>query len=127
MEINKILGGRIKYYRDRIGMTQQELAIKVGYKNKASIARIENGSVELPASKVVDFAKALDVEVPELIKGLATEARFEFLTEEFVNDALIMIQPKPDNYLKPIMSLLIKMNDEQLEKAYTILSTMFGG
>lgn len=127
MEINKILGGRIKYYRDRIGMTQQELAIKVGYKNKASIARIENGSVELPASKVVDFAKALDVEVPELIKGLAAEARFEFLTEEFVNDTLIMVQPKPDNYLKPIMSLLIKMNDEQLEKAYTILSTMFGG
>lgn len=126
MEINRVLGGRIKYYRERINMNQQELALKVGYKNKASIARIENGSVDLPASKVIDFANALGIEVPDLIKGLADEARFEFLTEEFVGDVLSPTKPQPDNYLKPIMGLLIKMNDEQLEKAYKLLTTVFG-
>lgn len=121
MVVNKILGARIKYYREHLDMNQQELAEKVGYKNKASIARIEKGQMELPASKVVDFAKALGIEVPDLIKGLAAEARFELYADQ-VTELVSQTEPKPDNYLKPIMNLLIKMNDSQLQTTYKMMN-----
>lgn len=50
----------IKERRKALGMTQTELAEKTGYTNKSSIASIEAGKVDLPQSKILEFAKALD-------------------------------------------------------------------
>lgn len=38
---------RIKQERERIGLSQQELADKVGYTSKTSIAKIEAGKVDI--------------------------------------------------------------------------------
>lgn len=40
-------------------MTQEELADKLHYKSKTTIAKIENGTNDIVQSKVVEFAKAL--------------------------------------------------------------------
>lgn len=42
-------------------MSQDELAKKTGYSGKSMIARIERGDVDLPQSKIMLFAKALDI------------------------------------------------------------------
>lgn len=53
------IGKRIKKRREELGMTQEELAFKLNYKSKTTIAKIENGTNDIVQSKVVEFAKAL--------------------------------------------------------------------
>lgn len=57
----------IKAQRIALGMTQTELAEKAGYADKSMIAKIEKGSVDLPQSKILAFAKILDIEPGELM------------------------------------------------------------
>lgn len=45
------IGDRIKARRDELGMSQEELAHKIGYKSKTSINKIELGIQELRQSK----------------------------------------------------------------------------
>lgn len=51
---------RIKDRRKQLGLTQDELARKVGYKTKAAISRIESGDRDLNQTQISSFAKALD-------------------------------------------------------------------
>ena len=53
------LGDNILYMRKQLGLTQEELAKRVGYKSKSSINKIELGLNDIPRSKVVKFAEAL--------------------------------------------------------------------
>ena len=53
------LGDNILYLRKQLGLTQEELAQRVGYKSKSSINKIELGLNDIPRSKVVKFADAL--------------------------------------------------------------------
>ena len=48
-------------------MSQAELAKRVGYTDRSSIAKIEKGDVDLPQSKIILFAKALGVTAGELM------------------------------------------------------------
>lgn len=50
---------RIKARRVELGMTVGELAQAVGYKDKSSISKIENGRADIPQAKVAEFARAL--------------------------------------------------------------------
>lgn len=51
---------RIKARRLELGLTIEELAYRMGYKDKSSISKIENGKADIPQSKVVAFARALN-------------------------------------------------------------------
>lgn len=64
MEIYKIIKSR----REQIGMTQEELAKKLGYKSRSSINKIEIGENDIPQSKIALFAKALDT-TPAYLMG----------------------------------------------------------
>lgn len=54
-------GERIKSKREALGLSQEELAQKVGYTDRTSIAKVEAGKVDLPESKILAFADALGV------------------------------------------------------------------
>ena len=62
------LYSNIKWYRTQNGMSQSELAAKVGYADKTMISRIENGLVDLPQSKIEEFAKVFGIE-PGVLMG----------------------------------------------------------
>lgn len=49
----------IKKRRLELGMTQSDLAEKLGYSDKSMIAKIESGKVDLAQSKIIAFADAL--------------------------------------------------------------------
>lgn len=57
----------IKKRRIQLGLTQEELAEKVGYSGKSMIARIEKGDIDLQVPKVVAISKALGVEPGKLM------------------------------------------------------------
>ena len=53
------LGDRIRSRRDELRMSQEELATRLGYKSRSTIAKIESGENDLTQSKIVAFAEAL--------------------------------------------------------------------
>lgn len=55
------IGDRIRTRREELGLTQKELAERLGYKTKSSITKIEAGDNNLPITKVAKIAKALEV------------------------------------------------------------------
>lgn len=55
------VGKNIAAARKRAGMTQEELASRVGYKTKSAINKIELGIRDLPQKKIAAFADALGV------------------------------------------------------------------
>ena len=57
----------IKNRRKELKMSQEKLAELVGYTDRSSIAKVEKGEVDLPQSKIVLFAKALNIEPGELL------------------------------------------------------------
>ena len=50
------IGKKIKEKRILLGLTQEELANKLGYKSKSTINKIELGINDIPQSKVSEFA-----------------------------------------------------------------------
>lgn len=61
-------GHRIKAQREALGISQDELARKLGYQSRSSINKIESGERDLPQSKIKAIADALGVS-PSFIMG----------------------------------------------------------
>ena len=59
---------RIKSRRTELGLTVEELAHKMRYKDKSSISKIENGKADIPQSKIAAFADALQT-TPAYLMG----------------------------------------------------------
>jgi transcriptional regulator with XRE-family HTH domain len=57
----------IKNRRKELNMTQEKLAELLGYTSKAMISKVEKGQVDLPVSKVEEFAAALRTTTYELM------------------------------------------------------------
>ena len=57
----------IRARRQELNMTQQELAVRMGYKSTSTIAKIEAGRSDIPQSKILAFATALDTTVGKLM------------------------------------------------------------
>ena len=58
----------IRIQRLALGLTQDDVARMIGYKNKSTIAKIETGKSDLPQSKIADFARVLST-TPEVLMG----------------------------------------------------------
>lgn len=60
-------GKRIKERRISLGMTQEQLAEKIGYHGKSTICHIEKGDSDMSQSKIAAIAKALDTTVDYIL------------------------------------------------------------
>ena len=61
------IGDRIAERRKALGMTQDELAKRMGYKSKAAISKIETNVNDITQSTVVKFAEVLDTSINYLM------------------------------------------------------------
>ena len=71
----------IRNRRKELGMSQEELAKKVGYTSRSTIARIEKGEIDLSRSKIIAIAKALKT-TPSDLMGWSEEID-DALNEEY--------------------------------------------
>lgn len=64
-------GKRVRFYREKLGMTQKELGVRAGYANgtnpAATISKIELGQIDITQTKTAELAAALGVEPYDLI------------------------------------------------------------
>lgn len=105
------VGKNIKAARVAAGLTQEELADRVGYKTKSAINKIELGVRDLPQKKIAVFAEALgttpghlmgwDAE-PEELGGVAAEVLMDPGLLQLVQNYLAMSEA--DQYALRLMA-----------------------
>ena len=81
-------GEKIYKLRTERGMTQDELARRLGYRSRSSIAKIESGERDVPRRMIGELAKALDTDPAGLMGWGAPEedssgSGFEALAERY--------------------------------------------
>lgn len=66
------LSARIRLRREALGISQEELAQRMGYRSKSSITKLEKGINDIPHSKVEELARALET-TPAYLLGLEAQ------------------------------------------------------
>lgn len=101
---------RIKNLREQQGMSQQELAEKVGYKTASAVNKIELGLRDINQTKIALFAKALGT-TPSYLMGWTEEKNSPGAEEK---------TPRERKY-DEIISLLEALPEEKLTEALRYL------
>lgn len=99
---------RIKKRRIELGMTQEELAKKAGYKDRSSISYIEDGKKNLKQSTIVKLAEALKTTPSYLMDGYDVEAIYNQIQSMDEFDRMILINRlnKDFNHKKSMLEVL---------------------
>ena len=63
---------RIRYRREELDMSQEELAHKIGYKDRTAVSKMEAGQRQIKQSMIVKLASALDT-TPAYLMGWDNE------------------------------------------------------
>jgi transcriptional regulator with XRE-family HTH domain len=61
------LPGKLRSIRERAGLTQDELAVKIGIKHRASISGYERGDREPPLPVLLNYARLAGVNLEFLV------------------------------------------------------------
>ena len=66
------IGQRIRERRKELGLSQEELALRLGNKSRASVCTVEKGKEDLTTARVRQYADALDC-TPAYLMGWEDE------------------------------------------------------
>ena len=107
------IGDRIKQKRIEKGYSLRELAQIMGY-HHSTIGKAENGLVDLPQSRIVQFADALGT-TPSYLMGWEDEQK--------KNDALadIVLRLRTDEELLAVVQAVCNLDREKLSSLSTFL------
>lgn len=108
------LGHIIKYYRNLLGMTQDELAEKAEILDKRTISNIENGNTNVKLDNIIRISQVLGVNLDELVEG--TVKPIENLNREvkFVNKNMFSVSIEVNK--KTISMVITKESDGPYNK-----------
>ena len=111
----------IKAFRLALGWSQQELAEKVGYNDRSSIAKIESGKIDLSRSKIAEFAKVFNITPAKLMgwdddtilrKAAMEKVNSDSFLEKTVNEQRFLLSI-PDKEAQIITSYRIASPDDR--------------
>ncbi len=102
-------GIRIKIRREELGMTQEELAKKLGYKNRSSINKIELGERRLTQTKIVSIANILGVS-PLYILGMDEHTSGSIYSMTSEEQDLILAYRRADDATKQIIRKILDVD-----------------
>ena len=91
-------GEKIKQRRKELKWSLRELAERMGYNNHSTVARIESGKVDIPQSRIVQFADVLGVSVAYLMDW---EEEMEFQPVKMAERHIEMVMDEDLNDLFP--------------------------
>ena len=109
------VGENISIIRKRLGLTQEELATKMGYKSKSTINKIELGINDIPQSKIVKFAEVLGT-TPAHLMGWNDE-EIETISPE---------EPKLSEGEQMLLDLFRRVPEEQQQLVLQMIRAALG-
>lgn len=89
------IGDRIKQRRTELNMSQEELAQKIGYKDRSTISYIESGGKNFPISRIQQIADALWT-TPEWLMGWEKDIAKEQLLQSIYDRHKILFDVAQD-------------------------------
>ena len=112
------IGEKIKSRRMQLGWSQRDLASKMGYKDNSTLARIEQGKVDVSQTRVMQFAEVLGVSIAYLM---------DWEEEQKKNDiqADIILKMRTDDTFMSVVENLYKLDKDKLETINQMLKTLF--
>lgn len=109
------IGKNIMQRRKALGMTQEELAKKMGYKSKSTINKIENGTNDIPQSKIVNFAQVLETTPGALMGWEKIEKKADTITD-------VVLRMKSDSEFLELVETLNTLDSEKIRGVKQLLS-----
>ena len=104
------IGERIREKRESLGMTQEELAIKLGYAGRSSVNKVENAK-EVSMKKVKKYAEALDTSVAYLMGWEEPDIIYKVEIAEFLIEVTKMSRDK--KFVERITKYMSLMDDDK--------------
>ena len=136
------VGEKIRARREALGMTQDELAERMGYKSRSTIAKIEKDVNDVTQATLLNFAKALNTtpaylmgwedeeiqnsSIVPMISIMREDGMFVNLVEEFAMkkdklQPLVSMMCADDEFLEMVWSLA-NLDDSQRASIGNLLS-----
>jgi transcriptional regulator with XRE-family HTH domain len=89
-DIRKLFAANMKFYRTRLGLSQEKLAERISATNDY-ISRIENAKQFPTAATIERLAAALQVDTPDLFVVTPLKKDWQ---EEFLSDLICFVEEK---------------------------------
>ena len=86
----KQLKDKVKEIRKREGLSQEEMGKRVGYTNRASINKIENGNGDVPFDKLIDLINEYLLELNDLTNKDVVEYSLRDLKEDDWKELIVV-------------------------------------
>lgn len=109
------IGKNIKLRREELGMTQEDLATKMGYKSRSTINKIELGINDIPQSKIVKFAEVLKTK-PSCLMGWEDIRKKTDLASD------IVIRMGSDAEFCELVKILYRLDSKKLSSIKNLLA-----
>jgi transcriptional regulator with XRE-family HTH domain len=109
------IGEKIKQRRMQLGWSQRDLASRMGYTNNSTIAKIEQGKVDVSQARVVQFSKVLGVTIAWLM---------DWEEEEKKNDQLVPLvtRLRRDDKFMEAVQMLDTLSPQQFDAVMQMLT-----
>ena len=119
-ETNKMIGAIIRRRRIELGLSQEELAERCGFKSKSSINKMESGVQGLPQSKIIAVAKALETTPGYILgwEGVEENQQQEYYTDEVTAQIAEDMATNPN--LRMLYDVQRDMDPEDLQAMYSL-------
>ena len=112
------IGEKIKQTRMQLGWSQRDLASRLGYTNNSTVAKIEQGKVDVSQSRVVQFSQVLGVSIAWLMDWEEAEKKNDQLVplvtrlrkDSKFMDAVQMLDTLTPQQFDAVMQMLLAFN-----------------
>ena len=113
------IGMHIKTRRIELGMSQDELAERMGYKNRSTIAKIEKGVNDVTQTNIVKFANVLNTSIAYL---MGWEETPEEMHEKNDTATDIVLRLGKDEKFSELVKILLTLDNEQIKDITRMLN-----
>ena len=116
------IGERIKQRRTELGLSQDELAEKMGYKSRSTIAKIEKGVNDVVQANIVKFSKILNTSIAYL---MGWDSDPEETSKKIDATTDIIIRMERDRDFSELVQKLYTLDNEKIKGVKAMLDSFF--
>ena len=117
---NMTIYERIRLLRIKAGMSQEDLARAMGYKDRSMITKIESGKVDISQKKIIAFARVLNT-TPGYLMGWSDEAE-----KKLYMNLQQFGSPEEDPQIRIVSGMMENMSEAQKKQIVAIVRAVVG-
>lgn len=121
------IADRIKQIREEKGLSQEDLAKRLGLKDKSSVCRVEKQGDNVTTRSIKRYAEALNTSIPRIM-GWSDSDEINESLERIQQEGMQIYEDEERKIGAPGIALriaLYKMTKEEIQKLYDVAKVMY--